>query len=443
MIGGSYLDISQIQIKINQTSLADSGKTKSNKSNDASANSFNQVLAMFNLLGQQTEQLEATNIQGDSEVSNTIIDPAELDEEDLQQLDSLLTTLVELLQSIQKSIEENEIESSSQVFNPNNQFNQLQQNVEKIGQDLARWLQKLDGLNEPTLINVNENQLLQKLASLMNEIKSNEKNSSILNNIEDKLQHVLNEFDNIKQIDSPETNVLLSLDKNLVLFSPEGNRNITQNENGRFNQDFVNEPVLSNGSVFMSTDQQVQGNKSWSSTNEQQSLPTMSVNDFVPEVSDFVGRYMRIFHNQNGSTEAKFLLSPDHLGQIEVKLTVQNGEVSAQILADTNVAKEALEAQLQQLKHALTQQGLTVQKLDVVQQTPQSFDLNQNNQPQSFSQDTSNSDKRQFTESSEEGSKKQHENDLGTMDVLSPVETKMATYGGAIAKSAPRIDFTA
>ncbi|MGX6441661.1 flagellar hook-length control protein FliK [Neobacillus sp. K501] len=437
------MDISQIQIKINQTSLADSGKTKSNKPNDASVNSFNQVLAMFNLLGQQSEQLETTNIQGDSEVSNTIIDPAELDEEDLQQLDSLLTSMVELLQSLQQSLEKNETEPSSHVFNPNNQLNQLQQNAEKIGQDLARWLQKLDGLNEPTSTNENEIQLIQKLANLMNEIKPNEKNSSILNNIEDKLQLVLNEFDNIKQIDSPETNVLLSLDKNLVLFSPEGNRNITQNENGRFNQDFVNEPVHTNGSVFISTDQQIQGNKSWSSTNEQQSLPTMSVNDFVPEVSDFVGSYMRIFHNQNGSTEAKFLLSPDHLGQIEVKLTVQNGEVSAQILADTNVAKEALEAQLQQLKQALTQQGLTVQKLDVVQQTPQSFDLNQNNQPQSFSQDTSHSDKRQSADSSEEGSKKQHENDHGTMDVLSPVETKMATYGGAMIKSAPRIDFTA
>jgi hypothetical protein len=441
MIGGSFLDISQIQIKINQTSLTDSGKTKSNKANDASANSFDQVLAMFNLLGQQTEQQEATNIQGDSEVSNTIMDPAELEEEDLQQLDSLLTTLVELIQSLQQSIEIKESETSSHALNPNNQLNQLQQNVEKIGQDLAQWLQKLDGLNEPSLIDENENQLIQKLANLMSVIPSTDKNSSILNNIEDKLQHIMNEFDDIKLKGTPETNVLLSLDKNLILLSPTINQNINPNENGRFNQEFVDEPVNSN--TFLSIDQQIQGSKSWGSTNEQPSPPTMKLNDFVPEVSDFVGRYMRIFHNQNGSTEAKFLLSPDHLGQIEVKLMVQNGEVSAQILADTTVAKDALEAQLQQLKHALTQQGLTVQKLDVVQQTPQSFDLNQNNQQQSFSQNSSNSDKRQFTDSTKEVSNKQQDQEHGTIDTISPVETKIVTYGGVVTKSAPRIDFTA
>lgn len=442
MIGGCYLDISQIQIKINQTSLADSGKTKSNNTNDASANSFDQVFAMFNLLGQQAEQQEAANIQTESEINNTLVDPAELDEEDLLQVDSLLTTLVELIQSLHQSMEMKDTETSSQLVNASNPLNQLQQNVENIGQELAKWLQKLDGLNNQSLID--ENQLMQKLATLMSEIQSNEKNSiEVLNNIEDKLQFILNEFDDIKQKSSTETNVLLSLDKNLVLISPTLNRNMSQNEIGRLNQDVADDLGNINGSVFISNDQQLQGTKSWGSTTEQQQLPTLTVNDFVPEVSEFVGSYMRIINNQNGSTEAKFLLSPDHLGQIEVKLTVQNGEVSAQILVDTTIAKEALEAQLQQLKQALTQQGLTVQKLDVVQQSPQSFDLNQNNQPQSFSQASSNSDKRQFADSSEEVSNKQQDKDQVTIDTLSSVETKIATYGGVVAKTAPRIDFTA
>lgn len=442
------MDISQIQIKINQTSLADSGKTNSNKQTDPSANSFNQVLAMFNLFGHVSEKQGEANIQAENEVSNSNIDPAEIEEEELQQLDSLLTVLVELIQPLQQSKEMNDTEitgTSSQPFVSSSPLNQLQQNADDIGQELVQWLQKVNGLNESSINDVN--QLMQKLAKLMSDIKTNEKNTSIEvhNNIEEKLQFILNEFDDIKQKGSNETNLLLSLDKNLVLFSPASSRNITNNENVRISPDQVDDPVNSNGPVLISNDQQLQGAKGWNTTKEQQPLPTITVNDFVPEVSDFAGRYLRIINNQNGSMEAKFLLSPDHLGQIEVKLTVQNGEVSAQILADTTIAKEALEAQLQQLKQALIQQGLTVQKLDVVQQTPQAFDLNQNNQSQSFSHDGSNSsDKRQlFDDSSEKSSKKQQEKDLLAIDSLNFVETKIVSYGGAIAKNASQIDFTA
>lgn len=444
MIGGSYLDISQIQIKINQTTLADKGKSNSNKQTETSANSFSQVLAMINMVGQALEQQGAATIQAESEVSSSIIDPAELDEEDLLQLDSLLTALVDVIQQLEQYIGMKDSETSSQPTFASNKLSQLQQSVEKIDQELAQWLQKVDGLNAPSLADVN--QLMKKLAKLISDVQSNEKKTSIevLNNLEDKLDFILNEFDDIKQKGGTESNVLLSLDKNLVLFSPTINRNMNNNENRILGQVQEDDSGNANGSVFIGNDSQIQTAKGMNSTKEPQPLTTITVNDFVPEVSDFAGRYMRIINNQNGSTEAKFLLSPDHLGQIEVKITVQNGEVSALILADTTLAKEALEAQLQQLKQALTQQGLAVQKLDVVQQTPQSFDLNQNNQSQAFSHDSSNSsDKRQLSDSSEEGSKKQQEEDHIAIDTLSTVEAKIATYGGAMTKSASRIDFTA
>ncbi|MGG4034490.1 flagellar hook-length control protein FliK [Paenibacillus cisolokensis] len=66
-----------------------------------------------------------------------------------------------------------------------------------------------------------------------------------------------------------------------------------------------------------------------------------------------------------GRSEARLSLSPEHLGQLEVKLTVRKGQLAAQFVTDTPMAKEMLDSQLPQLRAALQQQGLQVDSLDV------------------------------------------------------------------------------
>jgi flagellar hook-length control protein FliK len=68
----------------------------------------------------------------------------------------------------------------------------------------------------------------------------------------------------------------------------------------------------------------------------------------------------------NSSTIIK--LAPEHLGQIEVKLTMNNGTLSAMITAETLAAKDALESNLSALRASLQNQGITVEKLTVNQQ---------------------------------------------------------------------------
>ncbi|OUS71597.1 hypothetical protein B1748_26525 [Paenibacillus sp. MY03] len=69
----------------------------------------------------------------------------------------------------------------------------------------------------------------------------------------------------------------------------------------------------------------------------------------------------------NGVTEAKLMLFPEHLGQVDVKISMQNGLLTALFQADNAMAKDMLENQMAQLRAALQAQGLNVEKLEVTQ----------------------------------------------------------------------------
>ncbi len=69
----------------------------------------------------------------------------------------------------------------------------------------------------------------------------------------------------------------------------------------------------------------------------------------------------------NGVSEAKLMLFPEHLGQVDVRITMQNGILTATFQTDTVMAKDMLESQMAQLRAALQAQGLNVDKLEVSQ----------------------------------------------------------------------------
>lgn len=97
-------------------------------------------------------------------------------------------------------------------------------------------------------------------------------------------------------------------------------------------------------------------------------VPTVPVEKFGQEMSSFlVGKFDIV--NANGISEAKISLFPEHLGQVDVKITMQNGLLTAQFMTEHAFAKESLEAQMAQLRLALQSQGLQVNKLEVTQNT--------------------------------------------------------------------------
>lgn len=92
----------------------------------------------------------------------------------------------------------------------------------------------------------------------------------------------------------------------------------------------------------------------------------MDSQQFVQEMSRLMLKNMKITE-LNGFSEARILLIPEHLGKVDVRITMHNGQLAAHFMADSLLGKDMLENQLPQLRLALQNQGLQVDKLDVSQ----------------------------------------------------------------------------
>lgn len=400
------------------------------------------------------------------------IEPLNLSVDDLANLDSILMTLLAGMQQGEQAQTTTGQQPQDNEYSVNHQqplvipklLSLPQQGNYYVGKDLDQWLQKVDRLNQPST--VDSSQLLQRLALFIEKLKSQESQNpnEVPNEIEDKLQFNLEivkpenilgvgkwvnqqspenvlKFDDIKQNGSLESKPQLILDKDKVMLSSMAHSGTSMDNETMFDRVPVpnneeDQTLVNNLSLMVN--QLQEGLEKSSASKFISTPPTLSVSDFVPEVSEWLGGYMRSTNNQSGGTEAKFSLYPAHLGHIEIKITTREGQVSAQIVADTLMAKEALESQLPQLRQALQQHGLHVQKLDITQQTPASIDSSQANL--SFSQGGSNSshDERTFTPA-QNGSKSQK----ASVETGKELESFSTTYGGADPKTASRIDFTA
>lgn len=93
----------------------------------------------------------------------------------------------------------------------------------------------------------------------------------------------------------------------------------------------------------------------------------MSAGTFTNDLTQFVVSSFSLATSADGLTEAKISLFPQHLGHVEVKLTMQNGMLVAQFMADSLSGKEMLESQIAQLRASLQSQGIQVEKLEVSQ----------------------------------------------------------------------------
>lgn len=92
-----------------------------------------------------------------------------------------------------------------------------------------------------------------------------------------------------------------------------------------------------------------------------QTVPIQRLGDAI---AGMAVRQLHVMQN-GGITEARIMLTPEHLGQLDVRISMQNGQMTAQFIAESAAAKEIIENQLGVLRNALQNQGLNVEKLVV------------------------------------------------------------------------------
>lgn len=90
------------------------------------------------------------------------------------------------------------------------------------------------------------------------------------------------------------------------------------------------------------------------------------VNQFADTVKTMVLQKFDITSLQ-GLSEARIMLTPEHLGSVDIKLSMQNGILTAVFQTETALAKDALDNQMAVLRSSLAAQGITVDRLEVSQ----------------------------------------------------------------------------
>ena len=99
-----------------------------------------------------------------------------------------------------------------------------------------------------------------------------------------------------------------------------------------------------------------------------QPVPTVPVERFHDVISGMAVRQLRL-SAASGVSEARILLVPEHLGEVAVRITLQNGQLTAQFVTENSAAKELIENQLVMLRGVLQSQGIQVERLEVTQGT--------------------------------------------------------------------------
>lgn len=65
------------------------------------------------------------------------------------------------------------------------------------------------------------------------------------------------------------------------------------------------------------------------------------------------------------TSEMSMQLNPEHLGKVNLSVIAKEGHITAQFTTENEMAKQALENQIQQLRDTLSEQGLKVEKVEV------------------------------------------------------------------------------
>ncbi|MGM7701174.1 flagellar hook-length control protein FliK [Pseudalkalibacillus sp. Hm43] len=90
---------------------------------------------------------------------------------------------------------------------------------------------------------------------------------------------------------------------------------------------------------------------------------------FLNEMAKMMNRG-RLMSLPNGNTQLSIKLFPENLGALDIQIVQRNGEIAAKIIASTAQAKELIETNLNQLRHVLQGQNITVNQIEVSNHVP-------------------------------------------------------------------------
>ncbi len=297
-----------------------------------------------------------------------------------------------LLQSILSIIENNDLDTSDENKN-------LIENLEGLKEELSLLLdinhelldetikEKIDIVFE--LINKISHENLLVDNKQIDLQKQNIK--ELLNNLEDLKNHIepiLKEFttikiDNMQKIDLKDSKFDLE-EKELVESKELLEDSINTDKTEKTNVKVVDKFMLTDGDKNFS--EEFEGDNEILFKEQillsQQELKNQSINlkvekneiieakQFINQIAQKAGGFLSKDRN-----EMSIQLTPENLGKISIKIGLNEGTLTGKIYAENYAVKEIIEANLNQLRDSLEEQGLNIAGLEVhIGDNPQNFE---------------------------------------------------------------------
>ena len=299
-----------------------------------------------------------------------------LSEEELKALEEMMALLAQLLSSGQSVPEELMPKMEEKTAAIEQLLGKAQGNADKLSDEWKQLLAKLPQ-EEPASAK------LEKLAALLEALKNQKANGETGKpSASTSAVHLRSEVmagTNTTQQDAFKAIQPLRVNAGLAAYKQEAGiqaQTVQPSlQAGLLNQDKPGDEGLTftNAPVVTTTSQAQPGQ-----TFQQPGVQTHQVhaNQLPEQVTQLFVNKMNI-KQVNGVHEAKLVLNPQSLGQVDVTIKSHNGVITAQFHAETQAAKDMLDNQLPQLRAALTQQGLQVDRLEVNQQQETAFSFQQ------------------------------------------------------------------
>jgi flagellar hook-length control protein FliK len=148
----------------------------------------------------------------------------------------------------------------------------------------------------------------------------------------------------------------------------------------------------------------------------------------MQEITNQIVEQIKVFIKPD-QTSMELQLNPEHLGKISLSVSEKDGIVTAQFTTQTQIAKEAIESQMQVLKDNLSNQGLKVESIEV---TVSEFSFDQSNQAAS-----------EQSQQSQQNHSQRHNIFRDDSEIFNSQQDNETIAADILEQSGNQIDFTA
>ena len=184
-------------------------------------------------------------------------------------------------------------------------------------------------------------------------------------------------------------------------------------ESGQKQPDMSQEQTAQHAEVYVAQGQQTENVQTVQGEFVQTYQQVIDVQDIMEQIVQSA----RVITTSSDTT-MEMQLNPENLGKIFMEITTKEGTVSAKIVAQNEAVRDALEAQIVELKQNLNQAGV---KVDAVEVTVSSHEFERNLE-QNGKQDEQLAEQREEQEQS--GERRRRNLNLNSLDELSGVMTE-------------------